>query len=252
MSSNAAYLIRFDDICPTMNWSVWRRIEAIMIGEGIRPILAVVPDNRDPELDIEESRPEFWCKVREWQALGWTIGLHGYQHRYVTKDPGIMRLNRRSEFAGLPFSEQKEKIVKGLDIFRANGVTADLWIAPSHSFDRATLQALTEAGVDTVSDGFFLYPHTDRSGLKWLPQQLWDFRPVPFGTWTVCLHCNDWDDVRLNKFRRDIATYRKQISSAQLVLGEYARRKRSTADTLFSTLFPAYRFIRSVTRQFAG
>ena len=95
------YLVRFDDICPTMNWTVWRQVEEALVEEGVEPILAVVPDNRDPNLTFDWPEPRFWDRVRQWQARGWTIGMHGYHHRYETEDAGIVGRNRYSEFAGL-------------------------------------------------------------------------------------------------------------------------------------------------------
>ena len=64
------YLIRFDDICPTMNWSVWESVESILLKYHIKPILAVVPDNQDPQLVVDAPRPDFWEKVRQWQSYG--------------------------------------------------------------------------------------------------------------------------------------------------------------------------------------
>ena len=46
----ARYLIRFDDLCPSMNWTVWCEVESILQAAGIKPLLAVVPDNADPQL----------------------------------------------------------------------------------------------------------------------------------------------------------------------------------------------------------
>ena len=48
--SDARFLLRFDDLCPTMNWAMWDAIEAHLVRMEVRPILAVVPDNRDPKL----------------------------------------------------------------------------------------------------------------------------------------------------------------------------------------------------------
>src|SRR5882724_6605764 len=84
------FLLRFDDICPTINWDVWQKLEDIMVEEDITPILSVIPDNQDPLLHDCEPNEHFWERVRTWQARGWTIGLHGYQHRYVNTDPGIV------------------------------------------------------------------------------------------------------------------------------------------------------------------
>ncbi|HEX2228742.1 MAG TPA: DUF2334 domain-containing protein, partial [Candidatus Binatia bacterium] len=76
----ARYIIRFDDICPTMNWDIWQQIEKILFQNRLEPILAIVPDNRDTSLMVREARSEFWATARSWQARGWTIGVHGYQH----------------------------------------------------------------------------------------------------------------------------------------------------------------------------
>src|SRR5215469_15120577 len=112
----AKYLVRFDDICPTMNWDIWVRVEKVLLESGIRPILAVVPDNQDPKLHAAAPNSEFWARVRTWQARGWTIGLHGYQHLKATHDGGILNLNQWSEFSGLPFDEQKSKLQRAHDI----------------------------------------------------------------------------------------------------------------------------------------
>src|SRR4051812_1074869 len=104
---SAQFLLRFDDFCPTMNWHVWEQVETILVEAQIKPLIAVVPDNQDAVLDVHPPRATFWQHVRDWQALGWSIGLHGYQHRYVTENPGLMRRNRYSEFAGLDRAVQR-------------------------------------------------------------------------------------------------------------------------------------------------
>ena len=83
--SECRYLIRFDDICPTMNWAGWDAIESLLMRHSIRPILAVVPDNRDPKLIVDSPCADFWERVRKWQRAGYAIALHGYQHRYVNQ-----------------------------------------------------------------------------------------------------------------------------------------------------------------------
>ena len=209
MTMAARYLVRFDDICPGMNWSVWRDIEAILVEQQVKPMLAVVPDNADSNLDVAPKVEDFWPRVREWQARGWGIGLHGYQHRYVTREAGLIGINDRSEFAGLPAAEQQDKLERGLAIFRAQSVRADVWIAPAHSFDDATLEALHRLGVPAVSDGFFLTPHRDRRGLVWVPQQIWGFRYRPFGVWTVCYHHNAWTPADVRRFAADLRRRRQ-------------------------------------------
>lgn len=207
----AKYLIRFDDVCPTMNWETWAAIEKILLEFKIQPMLAVVPDNQDPHLQVAPARPDFWEQVRRWQSLGWTIGLHGYQHRYVTTDAGIIGLNRYSEFAGLPASEQEAKLEKGLAIFSRERVRAEVWIAPAHSFDAATVAGLKKLHVNFINDGFFVFPHCETNGMLWVPQQLWGFRRMPCGVWTVCYHHNEWTENEIVQFRHDLQKYKNAI-----------------------------------------
>jgi len=94
------YLLRFDDICPTMNWEIWSEIVAALLKKELKPILAVMPDNQDETLRISLPANNFWERVRAWQAFDWTIGVHGYQHRYVSRHRGIVTGRRKSEFAG--------------------------------------------------------------------------------------------------------------------------------------------------------
>ena len=45
-TNKTQYLLRFDDICPTMRWDIWAEIEPILIQRNLKPILAVVPEAR--------------------------------------------------------------------------------------------------------------------------------------------------------------------------------------------------------------
>lgn len=213
----ARYLLRFDDICPTLKWSTWDRVTAIMDRAGVRPLLAVVPDNVHPKLVVDPPNPRFWDLVREGQARGWTIAMHGYQHDYVSKDAGIVGLNPYGEFAGLPYDEQRDKIEKGLAIFAREKVRADAWIAPAHAFDESTIRALLEHRVRVISDGFYWRP-VQKLGATWIPQQLWQFRRFPFGVWTVCFHPNELSEEKIAQFERDVEAYRDSIVSVDEVL----------------------------------
>ena len=224
----ARYLIRFDDICPTTNWELWDQIEKVLCSYDVRPILAVIPDNQDPELRHGVEDPRFWERVRHWQAKNWTIGLHGYQHRYVTKSPGIVGLNRYSEFAGLSYEEQKSKLEAALAIFQHNAVTPDLWVAPAHTFDRKTVKALLELGVSTISDGFHIWPFVDADEILWIPQQLGDFHSMPLGIWTVCIHIDDPAHADAAVFQRQIERFRKNIIDVPTVQKSYLDNRQTS------------------------
>jgi len=217
-------LLRFDDICPTMNWAVWQEIEHVLLDSDVKPLVAVIPDNRDTTFRLSPPRRDFWERVRLWHSLGWTIGVHGYQHAYVTQCPGLLRINRVSEFAGLPFDEQERKIRLALRIFGSEGLAPNVWVAPGHSFDTTTLRVMSEVGLKVVSDGLGILPYEDDEGILWIPQQMWQFRRAPFGVWTVCLHHNFWGPGAVDRFRNQLARYRKQISSFPEVLTHYRGR----------------------------
>jgi peptidoglycan/xylan/chitin deacetylase (PgdA/CDA1 family) len=224
-AKDTKYLLRFDDICPTMNWDLWSEIEAELVERKLKPILAVVPDNQDPELQIQPAVQDFWARVREWQARGWTIALHGYQHRYVTRHAGIVTIKKNSEFAGVLPREQEHKLRQGVRIFEEQGIHSDVWIAPSNSFDAVTVSLLPKFGLTTICDGYFRFPFVCRRDLFWIPHQIFSFRPAPPGVWTVCYHHNKWSVDALAHFRRDLDEYGPAISNVDEVRREWDGRR---------------------------
>ena len=234
----ARFLIRFDDICPTMNWGVWEQVEAILDRSGVKPILSVVPDNRDSNLVVDTPKIDFWEWVRHWQELGWAIALHGYHHVYETRSSGLMGINKRSEFAGLHYDVQRSNIEHALAIFSKEGIRANAWVAPAHSFDSITVQALGELGIRVINDGFYWRP-VFRIGALWIPQQMWRFRPMPGGVWTVCFHHNLFNAGNIEKLGADIARYRQQIVSLDDLVSRYPAKTPSMLDKSFSALWLA-------------
>jgi peptidoglycan/xylan/chitin deacetylase (PgdA/CDA1 family) len=251
------YLLRFDDVCPTMNWKAWEGIERHLVLHGVKPILAVVPDNQDPGLKVDPAAPDFWERVRRWQGMGYAIALHGYQHVYVNQDPGLMRLTPHSEFAGLPYQAQVTKLHEGLRIFREQGVHADAWVAPSHSFDATTLEALVDVGLNVISDGLWPWPHADQGRLFWVPQQLWQFEPKPAGLWTVCNHANSWTEQTVAAFGRELAHYAPLMTDLTTVVRDFAGRTLTLEDraSAFCNLLWNHRIkppLGAVRRRLAG
>jgi len=232
----AQYLIRIDDFCPTMNWRIWAEVEQLLLDFRIRPIVAVVPDNRDPNLMVCEANPSFWEEVRLWQSRGWSVGLHGYQHTYVTRDSGIVGINQFSEFSGSPYDEQSRKLRHALQIFQREGVTADIWVAPGHSFDHTTVRALSDLGINYISDGFFPLPGFDSFNVMWIPQQFWRFRNMPFGVWTVCLHLNRWSPNNVAQLRSQLERFADSITDCQSVATIYKDRRRRLSDNFYAIL----------------
>lgn len=221
------YLLRFDDICPTMNWEIWSQIEPLLVQAQVKPILAVVPDNQDSSLEAGPPAADFWDRVRAWQSRDWTIALHGYQHRYVSPHAGIAGLRKKSEFAGLSAEEQEEKLTSGLAIFDREGIKSRVWVAPGHSFDAVTVSLLPKFGIRIISDGYFRFPYRGGDNVIWVPQQLHRFRPSPAGVWTICFHHNHWSGADLHRFESDLEIHREDIWSLDDALAWYGNRRSS-------------------------
>jgi hypothetical protein len=249
-----AFLLRFDDICPTMNWRIWLEVDELLLERNIKPIIAVIPDNKDQAFLMEKEKEDFWSYVKERQKIGWIIGVHGYQHLCVTRNGGILGINSCSEFAGLSKEEQEDKIVRALEIFRANNVKPDLFIAPWHSFDYTTLHVLRRHGVNVISDGFFLWPHVYHDVL-WIPQQLWWFpkKTPSIGVWTILFHHNFWRESELERFKADLRKFCNRITDPASIITHYRGRKKSLINysveaCYVRTLIALLRFVRSLLR----
>ena len=192
-----------------MDWQNFERIKNLFFEYGVKPIIAVIPDNQDEKIKINPPDSAFWQKIKE-------LGNHGYQHKYAQENGGILKIHAKSEFAGLPHQEQYDKIKKGKEILENHGIKTDIFIAPGHSFDKNTLKTLKENDFNAISDGIALYPFK-KYNILWIPQVAWSppaqniasisrntaknsarfrvismiFRVIPrIGIITFCLHPN--------------------------------------------------------------
>src|SRR5579863_10035621 len=98
----AQYLLRVDDLCPTVHADRWHALEVLIEEFEIKPILGIVPDNRDPELCQSAPNPEFWPQMRALESAGASIGLHGFRHLCASRGCSLVPIHRISEFAGVP------------------------------------------------------------------------------------------------------------------------------------------------------
>ena len=233
----ACYLLRFDDLCPSMAFTIWNQLEEIMRPLDIKPMLSVIPDNKDSSFFMEPVRGDFWQRVRRWKEQGWAVGVHGYQHRVTTGDPGLLGINPFSEFAGLTLEDQEEKIRLGLDKFRSEGVEPDFWCAPGHSFDHNTEIALRSVGFRVLSDGMSCRPFRSKYGLTWVPQQLWSYKWRPFGVWTICLHFNRWTVNDIEGFKLVLGKLGPRLTSLQSVLASDDWTSEGAIDRVFSKCY---------------
>jgi peptidoglycan/xylan/chitin deacetylase (PgdA/CDA1 family) len=206
------YLLRLDDLCPTWDRARWRRVLALTAEYRIQPILAVLPDNRDPDLICGAEDPEFWPTVRELAGQGATIALHGYQHLSEHRGGGLLPLHEWTEFAGAPLETQRAWIAAGLALLHAQSLKPELWIAPRHGQDTNTLRALKETGINVVSDGFAPRPYR-RGGVVWLPQQLWAAVEKGPGLWTILIHPNTATDAEIDQLAVFLHAHHQEFTS---------------------------------------
>jgi hypothetical protein len=223
ISRPARYLLRFDDFCPTMDRARWERFGGWIEELGLRPLLGVVPDNRDSDLQQAPADPEFWPWLRQREAWGATIGMHGFRHVCQSRSGGLLPLHEQTEFAGVAEQQQREWISEGLKRLRAEGLVPRLFIAPRHGFDRGTLRALRAEGLPAISDGFAERAF-QRGGVRWIPQQIWEPVEKPRGLWTICIHANTASDAFVARLERFVREHREQMTGVEQILGEGAGR----------------------------
>lgn len=200
---------RLDDITPGMDIIKFNRMKEIFDKYNVKPLIGVVPDNKDSSLCLNPANIGFWDLIKNLQEQGWLIAQHGLNHYYINKNPGILRCNKYSEFAGLPYAEQLEKISRGKEILRSHGIYTDIFMAPAHSYDQNTLLALKANGFKFVTDGYARYPF-DYKGIKFIPC-LHSLPEKISGLATVCIHTNTSGEEVFSKVENFIRNNRDTV-----------------------------------------
>ena len=164
ISNNTGILIRFDDITENMNWQLMDKCEKLLDKYKIKPMLGVIPLNKDKEFLAYKKRSNFWSQVRKWQKKGWEISMHGCHHLYKseTNKNDFFGYGGRSEFFGLNFSAQKKQLFKGLEKFKKEKIKIRSFYAPNHTYDDNTFKALKKVGIKNIIDGYGLFPYTEK------------------------------------------------------------------------------------------
>lgn len=208
----AKYIFRLDDITQNMDCENFKRVKSIFIKNDIQPIIGLIPNNKDPEfLAYPECDFNIWEEVKYLQEVkGWSVAMHGYNHFYESNDGGLLELGNSSEFAGLPRERQDEKITKGVKIFTEKEIEIDAFMAPSHSFDSTTIDVLISNGINTITDGYSLYPYYDQDML-FVPQLFEAPRKMPFGIYTWCLHTNNMSEKDIDYLEKFIIDNKENV-----------------------------------------
>jgi peptidoglycan/xylan/chitin deacetylase (PgdA/CDA1 family) len=232
------YLLRLDDLCDTCDPVRLTRLAGGICAEGVRPIAAIVPDNRDPALRIAPPDSDFWRMALEWQSLGWSVGLHGLHHRYThtSRFAGPDTVARGGEFSGESPEVVRSRIREGIRLLGERGLAPTVFVAPGHALDDTTVDAVESNGIRVVSEGFSLFPYC-RKGVLWIPQQGWRPRAMPLGVWTFCVHPNEMDEEKTVRLLRFLRVHRDRFTDVPEMERRYGNRRRSLLDAAFEKAY---------------
>ena len=200
-SKYTGLLIRMDDISENMNWALMNKCEKLFDKFKIKPLLGIIPINKDPDLLKFPKNDRFWERVKSWENKGWEITMHGCNHLYTQKSDkkDIFNYGGDSEFYGLDYSTQLNKIKTGLKEFNNREIKVRSFFAPNHIYDSNTLKALKESNIKIIIDGYGLFPYY-KNEILFIPQLFYKEIFLPFGIQSTQMHINEWNDKTYKNF----------------------------------------------------
>ena len=213
INNNTGILIRIDDVCENMNWNLMSKLESLFDNYSIKPVLGVIPNNRDEDFLSFPRNDNFWDQVRKWQDKGWEIVQHGDTHIYdrlCSKKSDYFEYGGGSEFFGHPLDVQEKRIKNGLEKFKREKINIRSFFAPNQTYDENTFVALKNCGINEVIDGYGLMPYTEKN-VKFIPQLFEKVVLLPFGIQSTKLHLHVWDENDYKKFENFIKINSKKI-----------------------------------------
>jgi len=212
-------LIRIDDVAENMNWNYMDKCEKLFDENEIKPLLGVIPVNKDEDLLRFPKNGNFWARVNEWQNKGWEITMHGCNHLYTQKSDknDIFNYGGNSEFYGLNYHTQLEKIKNGLEVFKKKEIKIRSFFAPNHIYDANTLVALKNSDIKIIIDGYGLFPYY-RDKILFVPQLFFKEILLPFGVQSTQVHMNNWDDPYCENFHKFINKNKKKITDLDHII----------------------------------
>ena len=212
MIKNTGILIRLDDIAENMNWDLMEKSELLFEEYGIKPILGVIPNNKDNELLSYSKKNNFWEQVRDWRDKGWEIAMHGYTHVYdkICKNEDYFNYGGGSEFCGHTLETQISRIKNGLQKFKNEKIKIRSFFAPNHTYDKNTFIALKNFRINEVIDGYGLMPYIEND-IKFIPQLFYKVFALPFGIQTLQIHLNYWEQKDFDNFEKFIKKHSNKI-----------------------------------------
>lgn len=218
--------MRLDDASEYWCATKWQRMHDLLVRFKIKPLVAVIPKNEDDKLRTFGFDEEYEKKVKLWiKNDGWIPALHGYKHIRRKAKGGLNPVNPKSEFVGLDLKLQEYMIECGLDILSKIGIFPKFFIAPCHTYDRNTLQALKNVSdiriiCDTVADDVY-----KKDDFFYIPQQCGMARKLNFSLTTFCYHPNFTTDEQFEKLEKFLEIHHDEFVSCENI--EMKNRRRT-------------------------
>ena len=205
IKQNTGILIRLDDIAENMNWDLMKKSELLFEKYKIRPVLGVIPNNKDNELLTYPKKNDFWKQIRIWKDKGWEIAMHGSTHVYdmLSDNKDYFSHGGKSEFCGHSLEIQMLRIKNGLKKFDDEKIKIRTFYAPNHTYDKNTFIALKNCGIYEIIDGYGLMPYIDND-IKFIPQLFYKVYALPFGIQATQIHLNYWKQKDFDSFEKFI------------------------------------------------
>ena len=212
ITDNTGILIRIDDIAENMNWDLMEKSELLFEKYGIKPVLGVIPENKDNELLTYPKKNNFWDRVRAWKDKSWEIAMHGHTHVYdkTCHNDDYFNYGGGSEFFGHSLEVQMLKIKNGLKKFDSEKIKIRTFFAPNHTYDKNTFIALKNCGINEIIDGYGLMPYIEYD-IKFIPQLFYNIFALPFGIQSTQIHLNYWKQKDFVNFEKFIQKNAKKI-----------------------------------------
>ena len=218
-SKYTGLLIRIDDIAENMNWDLMDKCETLFDRYEIKPLLGVIPINKDPELLEFPKNDKFWEKVKSWKNKGWEITMHGCNHLYTQRSDkkDIFNYGGNSEFYGLDYFVQLDKIKTGLEDFKKRDIRIRSFFAPNHIYDENTLIALKDSNINIIIDGYGLFPYY-KNEILFVPQLFYKEIFLPFGIQSKQIHINNWNVDYFKNFEIFIEKIHKKVVNLDYII----------------------------------
>lgn len=222
-------LIRFDDICPTMNFDQFQIAEKLMDKYGIKPLIGVIPDCKDKDLLISESNINFWNYIKSLQSKGYAVAMHGVNHVFDSSYKGVVNNRIGSEFSGHTLEQQVQKIQEGKRILQEHGIYTDKFFAPAHSYDDNTIRALSICGFKYMSDGKSVYAY-EKYGVKLLPCRSGGCpKNLTSGYVTAVFHAHEWVLPQKSYCFQQFCNLLEKYSANVVTFDDYKQQKSHNA-----------------------